>query len=246
MASDKYHYVIKKFINDKVNEQFIALMDHITAISKVDTYLNIKSTNDLFFIQESIKLCSKIIFYTYFGEIVDNLPNNITIVEFYGSANGPINHLPESVKLLCLGKEFTHNIDNLPNNLETLFLNSSCEFNQSIDNLPQNLETLILGGEFNQPINNLPLNLKTLMFWCKFNHPLINLPPKLENLVFIDKEFNHSIDFLPNTIKHLQFHESYDKPLPNIPTSIEHLVIRNQDYNWAPMFQMVFSNKNNQ
>ncbi len=245
MALDKYHYVLKEYINDNINSHLIVLMDYTTAISKVNDYNDTKSTNELIYIQESIKLCTKIIFYTYFGEIIDNLPNNIIIVELHGNTDGPINHLPESVKLLCLGKKFTHNIDNLPNNLETLFLNSSCEFNLSIDNLPQNLETLILGGEFNQPINNLPLNLKTLMFWCKFNHPLYTLPAKLEHLVFIDKNFNYPINFLPNTIKHLQFHELYDKPLPNIPTSIEHLVIRNQDYNWAPMFQMVFSNKNN-
>ncbi len=234
----KYYYAQEKYKSEDGEKDSIILMDITTSQAKKEKFSQIENTNDLDKIFSLTKLSSKITFYTYFQELVDNIPDNIVNVEFHANPIGPVNNLPNSIKFLCLGSKFSDSVDFLPDGLESLYLVCSKDFNHSIDNLPNNLDTLILSGEFNQPINHLPSNLKHLMFWCKFSHPLCKLPPNLESLIFIDDNFNHPIDYLPNSIKNLELNKNYDKLLPNIPTSIEHLVIRNPSYNWAPLFQL--------
>jgi len=82
------------------------------------------------------------------------------------------------------------NLNNLPNQLEELYINLSISF-QSLYNLPPNLKILVIRSSlFNQSIDNLPITLETLIIEnysnCSMDKiKLDNLPPGLKHLYIL-------------------------------------------------------------
>jgi hypothetical protein len=87
----------------------------------------------------------------FFNKPLDNLPHSLIYLRIGGSKiifaesgfNQPLNFLPSGLKILILEalENYTHPLDNLPPNLEYLY---------------------IVNREYNHPLNNLPPNLKVM------------------------------------------------------------------------------------
>lgn len=94
-------------------------------------------------------------------------------------------------------------------------------FNKSIDNLPDNIEKLFLGYAFNQKINKFPKNLKHLKIWSEFDHDLY-LPEGLDKLD-LGFQFNSKIS-LPSSLRYLRLeHSRVD--LDNLPVNLKYLEV---------------------
>lgn len=104
---------------------------------------------------------------------------------------------------------------------ENMILN---KFNQSIDNLPSNIESLFLGYEFNQPINNLPNGLRCLYITGLFNQNVDFLPNTLEVLEIMSI-FDKPIDNLPDSIEILVLPISYDNDILSLPRNLRKLTL---------------------
>lgn len=82
----------------------------------------------------------------------------------------PLNNLPQTLIYLCIKgykllyaeSSFNQPLDYLPINLKCLILESLLDYTYSLDNLPPNLEYLyIILREYNNPLNNLPKSIHT-------------------------------------------------------------------------------------
>ncbi len=111
-------------------------------------------------------------------------------------------------------------------NLKTFKING--EIRKNLDNLPDGLEELeIESVTFNLPLNNLPFSLKKLKIQClNYSHTLDNLPDGLEELI-IFSNYNLPLDNLPNNLKFAKLGlNSYDHELNNLPNMLTCLELR--------------------
>jgi hypothetical protein len=173
----------------------------------------------------------KKIFFPYsFNNQIDNLPNTLEIIIFPHNSifNKPINDLPTSLKILCLGNYFDQVITNLPNNIEHLILPNN--YNYQIIKLPSNLKTLIFNSEVDnsynefhyvQPnfeLNYLPINLEFLSLpincdvnklykLCKFiNNPKIIIFKSPEAILYKGFKKSYIKKYLDqNNYKNIEF-----------------------------------------
>lgn len=99
-------------------------------------------------------------------------------------------------------------------------------FNKNIDELPQNIEKLFLGHHFNQKIDFLPTNLRYLGLSVFFRQKLNNLPDSLTHLT-IEGYFNEEIDPLPKRIKYIEINGYFDKNMDYLLKNVEHIKIYN-------------------
>ena len=85
--------------------------------------------------------------------------------------NYPVDNLPASLVYLRIGgskleyaeSDFNQRLDLLPSGLKILILEALEDYTHPLDNLPPNLEYLyILNREYHLPLNNLPPSLKTI------------------------------------------------------------------------------------
>lgn len=117
-----------------------------------------------------------------YNESINNLPKNLTNLEFGFFFNKPFTPLNmNSLTHLTFRWNFNHFIENYPPNL--IYLEFGEYFNQKIPNLPPKLTYLRFGSHYNhslEKIYNLQ-NLRTLIFGQDFNKLLI-LPTSLEYL----------------------------------------------------------------
>jgi len=93
----------------------------------------------------------------------------------------PLDNLPANLeKLFLLPDNYTHSVDNLPPGLKYLEVNLNG--NQRIYNLPTGLEYLRVNtnSKYSQPILNLPPGLKYLNFNNHFDSEIVELPESLE------------------------------------------------------------------
>ena len=124
----------------------------------------------------------KIIFGKKFNQIVDNLPNSLTEIEFVSNSDFDqlVDNLPSSIQNLTVGYYFSQPLDNLPNSLKIITLTGPYIF--SLDNLPNSIETIIFYSLKNK-INKLPISLKHLYVMRKYKEEL-----NFDNLKLLNKQ----------------------------------------------------------
>ena len=108
--------------------------------------------------------------YELVGFPLDNIPNGVTHLDItHPCFNSPLDYLPTSLIYLRIGglmyeeSCFDQPLNFLPRGLKILILETLENYTHPLDNLPPNLEYLyILNREYNLPLDNLPPSLKTI------------------------------------------------------------------------------------
>lgn len=130
-------------------------------------------------------------------------PLNLKKLEFYNSYKIP-QVIPQSITHLalryCFEQEFNipfrvkylklvcgknqQILDNLPNNIEILYLDSYFS-DGKLDNLPSSVKKIIFNRmcDYNNELNNLPSGLEFLQLPKHYKFEIINIPQKLKTLV---------------------------------------------------------------
>jgi len=188
------------------------------------------------------KLSSKLqylILESIFNQYLNNLPLNLEYLCLGYNFNKPIDKLPQGLKYLDLSvKNFSYNINNLPNGLKVFrfsaYENHKCTFNF----LPEQLESLYVSSNVIVKLDCLPHGLKYLD--VRINdfddknadiHLISNLPNTIEELYIY---CNVNLDTLPNSIKVLFIDEICSQPLNFLPNGIEELTLcRQKNINFA-------------
>jgi len=123
------------------------------------------------------------------------------------------------VELCCYGN---FPLDNLPSNIEKLFITDAYEFNQPLDNLPSRLKVLkIESNVFNQSLDNLPAGLEELHLDIYELQDLCHLPAGLKILTLhVCHNFIEYNIILPESLEefttNLKMYKNCDKEiLPN-------------------------------
>jgi len=154
--------------------------------------------------------------------------------------------IQNNVTSLVLCSEFNQPIDNLPINIEKLYMQRlyGCHFickendmvtKDKIKNLMQ-LFSMRCPAIFNHPINNLSIGLKILVItweYFYFNHSLDYLPAGLEELHIHLEYVNKMLDNLPNGLKTLSI--QFNEPLillKNLPYGLTDLCIDSYNQKW--------------
>lgn len=137
---------------------------------------------------------------------------NIKNVFFGSSYNKPIKFNNSHIKSLIFGKCFNCILNNIPNTIESISINSY-GYDFGFDYLPNSIKELKIhiSNYFNKSLDNLPNSIQELEIDISFCH------------------YNHNLDNLPNNIKKLKLllQSKYTNSLSNLPDSIEELTINN-------------------
>ena len=165
--------------------------------------------------------------------------------------------ITRDVKSLFLCTAFNHPVNNLPNNIEKLFIKRlyknyfkygdytlsyvlSSDLSKQVKKI-LNLPTMIGVSVFNQPLDNLPINLKVLqIYWEYFNfkQSLDYLPAGLKMLGIGLEYPNGMLDNLPNGLKILKikFNDLSQITLINLPKTLINLKIDTFNTSWSCNF----------
>eukprot|EP01112_Ceratiomyxa_fruticulosa_P018082 TRINITY_DN5735_c0_g1_i2.p1 TRINITY_DN5735_c0_g1~~TRINITY_DN5735_c0_g1_i2.p1 ORF type:complete len:347 (-),score=39.08 TRINITY_DN5735_c0_g1_i2:25-1065(-) len=167
-------------------------------------------------------------FANEYNRPIQNLPSNITNIQFGTNYNQPLrpNSLPPNLISLKFGFDFNHVVseENLPSKLTHLHFSNS--FNQPIQSLPKTLIVLKFGLRFNYPIpHNLP-KLTHLTTGKNFQQDVSNLPPQITRLK-LGYRFNLNVDSLPVKLTHLEFGWYFDQAINKLPQSLIYLKLGN-------------------
>lgn len=128
------------------------------------------------------------------------------------------------------------NLNNLPEKLRILKLNSMDVECYKLDNLPSGLKELILPMSYEYELDNLPLELENLTLYANncFTYSLAYLPESLKELIIINcRNFNPIIncDNLPNGLEKLFFYGNIKTELNNLPRNLKILYLTQFNYN---------------
>jgi len=187
----------------------------------------------------------------YNGPLTDDLINQLKELllitdklQFPYNFNNSIDPLSEIDGLthICFGKYFNKSIDNLPNCIESIVLDT--KFNLDIAKFPANLKSIEFGYNFNKKcefpdtltsikfgasfnciIDRLPVNLEVLEFGMKYDKPLCALPNTLKKLV-LGYYFNHPIYDYPASLRSICYGFYYNFQLNNLPNDLEEIVFK--------------------
>ena len=132
-----------------------------------------------------------------FNNEICNLPSSLQKLSIGEEFDSPYS-LPNNLKKLYIRANI--NLVNLPNKLKKLVLTE--KFNKPIQNIPNNLDHLYIGIRFNNYVYELPNNLKKLTLITFSQIKPAALPESLETIIF---GINHryTIDKLPSKLKKL-------------------------------------------
>ena len=194
-------------------------------------YLNINCdnlVNLVNFPRYSVGLETLIINSKLFNEAICNSHTTLKYLSITSSLYNKIsdfrNFKLQKLSINCDVLDQSLNNINLPNNLESLHINSLL-FNQPIDNLPNTIKFLTINSlVFNQPINKLPKNLIALSIAGRcFDQNVNSLPENLDSLIIKSILFDQPVDKLPMTlglliIDSLKINQDTTKLLENIKT----------------------------
>lgn len=182
-------------------------------------------------IKQKLIECGRATFAFGFDSPIDDLPNEVEEIHFYGydkhitkyPANlrtlhfncqfnkflHPLDNLPHALEELKLSYcyKFEHNLNNLPPNLKRLHIDNTN--NIILDLLPQSLEELVICGSYHNQLNNLPSNLKKLdLKYCNYDYSLDNIPDSITELL-IGHLYNHIIEKIPSNLQKITLYDSY-------------------------------------
>lgn len=155
-------------------------------------------------------------------------PNNkysikSNVLDFYGRIidDSLINLIIEhNINTIRIHTKLSHSIDNLPNNISVLILDS-CDSSQLYD-LPNSITHLYF-LHFTGELNCLSNGIKVIDFSNYFNNEIKNLPNSTEEII-TGNEFNKSVDYLPNNLKIIKFGIKFNKSVDNLPFGLERII----------------------
>jgi len=131
-----------------------------------------------------------------------------------------------NINIVEIHKKISHNIDNLPSNVNVLIL-YDCEESQLYD-LPNSITHLYFVNLIGE-LNCLSSGVRVIDFGNKFNYKIKNLPSTVEEII-LGNEFNQSIDYLPINLKIIKFGEKFNQDVNNLPTGLERIIF-GKDFN---------------
>lgn len=224
----KYLDIIKKVIIDN-------------QIEIIYYYSNENIDDNFYFLNNPIK---KIIFYPsllYSENVGQNSMNqnlnflpeklDVLFLEYKKGINyNKIENLPIGLKVLKLPRNYDYELNNLPYNLEVLWIFTNKNINNTFNFLPESLKELYITNNKNLPENtdninddncpnldNLPNGLEQLCLNCKINSQLNNLPRKLK-ILHLSLHYENKIYNLPDGLEELKIPLYY----PYLSESISH------------------------
>ena len=135
---------------------------------------------------------SHLTFSHYFDKPLENsLSNltNLTWLELGHKFNQPL-ELPSGIKILSIDCNNLSLIENLPNNVEELFLGEN--FNLELNNLPNSIKIIKFdcNSEYNKELNNLPKFLKLLELPKNYLIPINNINSRCKITYSKQQKFN--------------------------------------------------------
>lgn len=134
--------------------------------------------------------------------------------------------IENNINIVEIHKKLSHNIDNLPSNVNVLIL-YDCVESQLYD-LPSSITHLYfvyLLGE----LNCLSSGVRVIDFGNNFNSKIKNLPSTVEEII-LGNEFNQSVDYLPINLKIIKFGEKFNQDISNLPFGLERIIF-GKDFN---------------
>jgi hypothetical protein len=142
--------------------------------------------------------------------------------------------IPDTVTHLMLPAEYTHDIGNLPSQLEVL--DTGYKYNKALGVLPATLKQLYIRRraddtqQYEHELGDLPDSLKVLHV-ANMTHSLGGLPNSLKVLKIDGSNFNHSLGTLPDGLVELDLSTAADfqQPLGILPASLQTIKLHN-DY----------------
>jgi hypothetical protein len=126
--------------------------------------------------------------YELVGFPLDNIPNGVTHLNItHPCFNSPLDYLPTSLIYLRIGgltlyeeSSFDQPLNFLPSGLKILILEALENYTHPLDNLPPNLEYLyILNREYKHELNNLPSSITRFFNYDYYNDEM-NYPKEEE------------------------------------------------------------------
>lgn len=123
----------------------------------------------------------KIRFRDDFNESIDNLPSSLEELEFSPNSifNKSVDNLPCTLKKITFGKHFNIPINNLPQNLEYLNIQSEY-FSVELKNIPPGLKYLFFNSNpkysYEKKIEGLPEGLIEITYPFEYPFEINNLP----------------------------------------------------------------------
>lgn len=143
---------------------------------------------------------------------IKRIINNKKKIKFGISFNKSLdNKLPHDITHLLLDYYFDKPVINLPFQLK--YLGIFGVFNHPVNELPDSLEELVIESNyFQQSLNHLPSKLKKLKIFCNshsiskpnYMPNLVKLPDELEELDLKGLFYENSLDKLPSNLKKLK------------------------------------------
>ena len=132
-------------------------------------------------------------------------------ISFYNDFNQPLTQdiidilVANKIKKIQFGREFNQLIDNLPDNIISIYL--CYKFDKPITKLPKKLTWISLPNYYELRIDNWPQNLETLYLPSILGKTYDCIPLNIKNL-HIGADINlktkkNILDYLPITVKHL-------------------------------------------
>jgi hypothetical protein len=134
--------------------------------------------------------------------------------------------IPDTVTHLMLPAEYTHDIGNLPSQLEVL--DTGYKYNKALGVLPPTLRELYIRRraddtqQYEHELGDLPDNLEVVHV-ANMTHSLGGLPNSLKVLKIDGSNFNHSLVTLPDGLVELDLSTAVDfqQPLGILPQSLQ-------------------------
>lgn len=174
---------------------------------------------------------------------INNLPNTVKWIIFPcdSTFNTELKTLPECLELLSLGKNYTKNLNNLPNGLKYFFYfiqdfySSKSNFYSNIKSIPDTINFIGIITNTSKSLEIVHKQTKLLKI-CSFDidktticnignvdNLVVNIPENVEKL-FLNCYYYSEIKFLPNRLKKLKITQlnSLDI-LTKLPDSLEEL-----------------------
>lgn len=141
---------------------------------------------------ENIEFC----YNSKFNQPVNNLPEKLKYLKFGFNFNQHVDNLPNKLEYLYFGFNFNQELNFLPESIITLeFCYNSC-FSKSLENLPNNIKKLLLNSKYHNnsiKLNNFSNNINFLRIPDLTN--IHKFPTQINKLILCN-DFN--FDNLPN------------------------------------------------
>lgn len=236
--------IYKQILQDKknINAKCFSINKEGFVIVTENTDLDDKVFQDALLYYKKLSIKPQYLTLNIIEWFLNGIPDCITHLYinmgFYDSII--LTKLPKSLKYLCIDCKKINSYNQEYYKIKNKFnlVNKFEYFNSNIDNLPSDLEELyIYSSYFNQPVDHLPFGLKVLIICSQFfNETLDHLPIGLETLIIdknsvIDRNLKINISNLPSGLKSLYIICEYlDYDISTLPKKIERISLPNYQY----------------